>query len=92
MESVASFLQYGSSPYVVPSYNTLSEQKYEPTEEELKAKEVAYKRQRAKDTALVIISTAEKLMISGLEADVAFERAEAFFEKANALMAQKTEE
>lgn len=92
MENVASFLQYGGSPCIGGLADQLSAKRWEPTPEELAAKEKAEKKQRNKDSALCVISTAEKLLISGLDVDVAFERANEFFEKSKALLAEKLEE
>ena len=91
MENVASFLQYGCSPYVGQLCNEAALKRWEPTAEELKAKEDAEKKQRAKDQALCTISTAEKLMLTGLGVEESFERAEMFLEKAKSLLAERVE-
>ncbi len=91
MENVASFLQYGGSPCIGLA-DQLSAKRWEPTAEELAAKEKAEKKQKAKDTALVIISTAEKLLNSGFDVDTAFEKASQFFERSKLLLAEKLEE
>lgn len=88
MENVASYLQYGSAR------NELCKpmaQRYEPTEREIKENEAARKRQEARDKALCTISTAEKLIISGLDVDEAFTKAEELMEKSKLYLAQKAE-
>lgn len=89
MENVASFLQYGGSPRIGQCENTL--RPYQPTEAEIKEREAANRRQEARDIALCTISTAEKLVISGLDIDTAFTKAEELVEKSKLFLAQKTE-
>jgi hypothetical protein len=93
MENVASFLQYGGSPMlggISAQYNEVKA--YQPTPEEIEAEQKAKKKHRAKDAALVVISTAEKLLALGLDVDAAFETASKFFEKSKAYLAKAIEE
>lgn len=89
MENVASYLQYGGSPRIGQCESAL--RSYQPTEAEIKEREAIEKKHRARDLALCTISTAEKLMISGLDVDAAFTKAEQLVEKSQLYLAQKTE-
>ena len=90
MENVASFLQYGNGPQELCSTGAIAG-RYEPTEAEIKAREIEHKRRQARDLALCTISTAEKLVISGLDVDTAFTKAEELVEKGKLYLASKTE-